>query len=132
MPCSGISFVDFEHEFVCFCSVPYLRSIQITNLYNKLLFQQYKEIINIPNSNRRMLQFNFFLFSISFITCSNQILFFLHSIFHAEVSQSVCKPNQISEFCVILMIQKVSNCFLNLELKGTIMQIADTLETLKI
>ena len=34
----------------------------------------------------------------------------LYSAFHAEFSQSDCKPNQITEFCVIPMIQKVSNC----------------------
>ena len=39
-----------------------------------------------------------------------QILFCQHSAFYAEVSQSVCKPNQITEFSVIPMIQKVSNC----------------------
>ena len=40
-----------------------------------------------------------------------QILFCLHSAFHAEVNQSVCKPNQTTEFCVIPMIQIVSNCW---------------------
>ena len=39
-----------------------------------------------------------------------QILFCQHSTFYAEVSQLVCKPNQITEFSVIPMIRKVSNC----------------------
>ena len=39
-----------------------------------------------------------------------QILFCLYSAFHAVVSQTVCKPSQITEFCVIPMMQKVSNC----------------------
>ena len=56
-----------------------------------------------------MLQFKYFSlhqFHYSFY----QILFCLHSAFHAEVSQSVCKPNQIIEFWVVPMLQKVSNC----------------------
>ena len=36
-----------------------------------------------------------------------QILFCLHPAFHAEVSQLVCKPNQITEFCVIPMTQEI-------------------------
>ena len=63
----------------------------------------------MPNSNRRMLQFKIF-FLYQFHYSFYQILFCLHSTFHTEVSQSVCKPNQITEFCVIPMIQKVSNC----------------------
>ena len=39
-----------------------------------------------------------------------QILFCQHSAFYAEVSQSVCKPSQTTEFCVIPIIQKLSNC----------------------
>ena len=38
-----------------------------------------------------------------------QTLFYLHPAFHAGVSQPVCKPSEITEFCVILMIQKISN-----------------------
>ena len=45
-----------------------------------------------------MLQFNIFFFTISFITRSVRF-YCLHSAFHAEVSQSVCEPYQITEFC---------------------------------
>ena len=52
-----------------------------------------------------------------------QILFYLHSAFYAEVSQSVCKPNQITKFCVIPMIQQkqqkyVDNHFYSLSWKN--------------
>ena len=39
-----------------------------------------------------------------------QILLSLHPAFHREVSQPVCKPSQITEFCVIPMMQEISNC----------------------
>ena len=45
-----------------------------------------------------MLQFKIFF---SFNYLFYQILFCLHSAFDAEVSQSVCKPNQITEFCIL-------------------------------
>ena len=50
--------------------------------------------------------FSFHQFHYSFY----QILFCLHPAFHAEVSQPVCKPSQITEFCIVPMIQKLSNC----------------------
>ena len=93
--------IFFSFFFCFFFSIPYLMSIYIINHCNK-----------IRNSNQRRLEFKIFL-TLSlhqFYYSLYKILSCLHSPFHAEVTQSVCVPNQITELRIILIIQKVSNC----------------------